>query len=92
MKKQSMIPGTETPSIPELDALADQYVNLRDARLELLRDEVNKRDLLAILLKKHGLSVYCYGDNVVEVKNSEKIRVRKAAFQEDDSGEEEIDD
>jgi hypothetical protein len=90
--KQSLIPGTEPPSIPELDALADQYVNLRDSRMELGRDEVNKRDLLATKMKEHGLTRYEYGDSVVEIKQAEKVKVRKSEFNEKESSEEEIED
>ena len=44
--KQQYIPGAEPPSIPEIDEAADDYVDLRDRRMELLDRETAAKDVI----------------------------------------------
>ena len=57
-KKQTSIPGTEPKSITEVDTAAEAYVEARDERMALTEKEVEAKDALINVMKKHDLSVY----------------------------------
>jgi len=57
-KKQTHIPGTEPKSIKEVDTAAEAYVEARDERMALTEKEVEAKDALINVMKKHDLSVY----------------------------------
>lgn len=87
-KRQMEIAGTEKPKIPELEAAAEAYVAMRDKRMKLTEEEVEKRDQLAGLMKKHNLTFYedlnAVPPLVVTLKVGEpKVKVKKL----DGSGE-----
>lgn len=85
--RQRQLTGLESPSIPELDDLADRYVAVRDQRQALTKDETGKRDLLQLKMKEHGLSVYEFDGKVIEVVADEKVRVRRKKSAEDTDDE-----
>ncbi len=57
-RKQLAISGTEPKSIKEVDAAAEGYVDARDKRMERTEKEVEARDALIAVMKKHKLDVY----------------------------------
>jgi hypothetical protein len=56
--KQAQIPGTERKTVKEIDDAAAAYVEARDARKEAGEVEVEAKDSLIAVMKKHGVSVY----------------------------------
>lgn len=56
--KQQHFEGMEPPRVPELDAAIEYYVELRDQRMALTKDEVQQRTKVEELLKANGLSEY----------------------------------
>lgn len=52
------LPGTQTKKTKEVDDAADQYVAYRDKRIALLADEVEAKEALIAVMKKHKLKVY----------------------------------
>lgn len=57
--RQTRLPGTESPDrIPEVEALAARYVDVRDERMKLTKKEVTARDLLLEEMIKRGLTKY----------------------------------
>lgn len=60
----------------EVDAAAREYAEARDERMRLLRTELERKDLLIGVMKKHGLMVYEYDDVSVELTTSEKLKVK----------------
>lgn len=58
MGKQREIPGTESPSFPEVDAAAEQYEKARDARMRKSVLEAEAKQALIEAMKKNKLSVY----------------------------------
>lgn len=75
--KQGHLPGMKPPSIKELDSLADDYTEVRDERMRLTETEIDKRDLLQAMMKKHNLHRYEYDGKVIEVVADEKVKVSK---------------
>jgi hypothetical protein len=81
-KRQMKIPGTEQRAIKEIDAAAERYVEARDARMELTEKEVELRDRLVDLMRKHKLEVYRDDDAappllVLLIVGKDKVKVRR---------------
>lgn len=74
--KQGHLEGMEPPSIPKIDKLADAYVEARTERMQLLTEEVKRRDLLEVAMREAGLKVYEYDGKTVELVAEEKVKVR----------------
>lgn len=91
--RQTEVPGTETPSIPEIDDAALEYREVRDKRMDLSKKEKAARDHLAGMLEKHGVELYRFITEddehlKVEVVHTKiKIRVRKDVKTGDDGEE-----
>ena len=73
---QGYLKGMKPPSIPKIDKLADRYVADRDTRMAMLKDEVASRDLLEAAMKEAGLKRYEYDSKVIELVETEKVKVR----------------
>lgn len=56
--KQKHFEGMEPLRVPALDAAIEYYVELRDQRMALTKDEVQQRTKVEELLKANGLSEY----------------------------------
>ncbi len=75
--KQQFIPGTEPPSIPAIDAAAEEYRDARDARMVCLKEEIKLGDALLALMHEHSLLTYDFDGATVTVDSKEKIKVRR---------------
>lgn len=88
--KTDSLPGLEVPVIPAITEAAEAYAEKRDARMALLKEEVEKKNALMTLMHTHELTTYRDSDRdppvTVELKTSEKIKVKIG------DGEEESDD
>lgn len=87
--KQTQIPGTEDKKDPELSKLADSYVEVRDARMQLTAKEVAAKAALLTAMVNRKLDVYRDPETavVVTIENGEpKLKV-KAPKDEDDGSE-----
>lgn len=75
--KQVYLPGTD-PSIPEIDDLADRYVEARDQRQVMLADEIRLKEQLMGLMHEHKLKTYEYANKIVRlVMSEEKVQVKR---------------
>lgn len=89
-KKQSALPGMERKSIKELDAAAEAYVEARDERMKLTEKEVEFKEALVAVMKKHDLQVYKDEDAeppliVTLTPGVDKVKVTRA--NDEDAGE-----
>lgn len=79
--KQSYIPGTAPPSVPEIDKAADAYRDARDARMLAGEEEQELQKALLALMHKNNLTTYEYEDNgtwyTVRLNPVEKVSVKK---------------
>lgn len=97
MPKQTELPGTERPTIKEIDKAADHYVSIRDKRMKLTEQEVTaKTNLLQVVLEHErqlskndqGELVYRYDDEIVIVKPGKaNVKVKGAHDEEEDETE-----
>lgn len=62
-KAQTEIPGTERPSIPEVEEAAEDYRALRDERMALAEKEAEAKRTLITKMKAHNQTAYRYEDN-----------------------------
>lgn len=91
--KQTKIPGTERADICEdIEKAAAAYVEVRDARMELTKKEVDAQAKLLVAMKANRLSRYRCEREDLEVEivpENEKAKVRKVAPPEadDDAGD-----
>lgn len=87
-KKQGHLPGMEPPSIPKIDMLAEDYVFARNDRMEALREEIAKRDLLYAAMKEKNLTSYKNDVCEVVISATEKVKVKRLGDEEDEAGDE----
>jgi hypothetical protein len=85
-RKQTFIPGTEPPSFPDIDKLADEYVSVRDTRMALSLEEKGKKELLRLKMKAHDLTYYEFDGKTVQILEEESVKVKRK--KDDDSDEE----
>lgn len=74
--KQGALPTMEPPSIPEIDAAADRYLELRNDRMTLTPQEKEARELLEHAMRQHDLQVYEYDGKIVQLNTTAKASVR----------------
>lgn len=88
MEMQTEIPGTEKHRIEEITVAAGEYVKARDARIAASRPELERKEYLLSLMKKHELKTYTDDGLSVEITVSkEKLKVKL----NDDEAESEAD-
>jgi hypothetical protein len=92
-KRQQRIKGTEAESIKEINDAAEAYVDVRDQRMALTKDEVTAKEKLTTLMLEHGLETYRDEDAspplvVTLVPGEAKVRVRSEGGSSDDEAEE----
>lgn len=80
MGQQLKMKGTEDPNYPDVEAAAEEYRDVRDRRMALTDEEVDKKEELHRLMKKHKLKTYRLpnSEHVAElVAGEETVKVRK---------------
>lgn len=91
--KTPHLPGLEPVVIPELDRLAEAYVETRNSRMKLTEQEVQEREALVATMRKHQQTVYRVEDGgdplIVTLTETAKVQVRRAkdAAGGDEAGE-----
>lgn len=90
---QTEIPGTERPKIKEIDKAAEEYVSVRDKRMNLTEKEVAAKQQLVNLMHAHadeigrdaeGGLTYRYSDMLVTLKPKEEVLKVKHVSDEDE--------
>lgn len=81
---EDMAPVTD----PEVDAAADAYIEARDARMELSKEEAKAQAALMLVMARKKLRAYEYAGRLVEVFANEKVRVKRMKDDENGDGEE----
>ena len=78
--KQLAMPGTKGPVFKDLDKAAEDYVEVRNERMELTEREVEARDRLVAAMQKHSLTSYRVDADpalLVTLKDDVKVKVTK---------------
>ena len=78
MAKQESFEGMKPLEIPELNKLAHEYADLRDRRMELLKQEVELKELVLAKMHEHKLAAYEDAEQqlTITIKTDEKIKVK----------------
>lgn len=85
------IPGTERTKIKEINTAAEKYIGLRDARMAMLRKEVEAKAALIDVMERNveRLSrdgndnlIYRYDDRIVVVADKLQVKIRSAEDEE----------
>lgn len=77
MAKQKALPGMENRKLADLNDAAEKYAEFRDARMALLRQEIDQKSLVLALMKKHRRTSYTYEDlEITLVPGEEKLRAK----------------
>lgn len=82
MARQTRIPGSDSDRHKDLDEVAARYVEARDARMQMLQEEVETKEELHQLMKKYDLESYRIIDTTpnllvtIEV-TEETVKVKK---------------
>jgi hypothetical protein len=76
--KQPYLPGLEPPSIPEIDAAAEAYYELKSDRQRLLGEEVAAKKNLIEKMLAHKQTRYVTPDDLVcDLLSKSNIAVKK---------------
>ena len=79
--KQQHLEGMAPPSIPEIDAAADAFVDARNAFMRA-KDKMNERkEICAALMKRHSLQAYEYDGKIAKFEHKDNLKV--AAIKKD---------
>ncbi len=82
MTKQTRMPGTDADRHRDLDNIAAKYVEARDARMQMLQEEIELKEELHQLMKSYNLESYRIIDTTpnllvtIEV-TEETVKVKK---------------
>lgn len=84
--------GVSQKKIPAIEKAAGNYVEVRDSRMKLTKEEVAARAVLINALNENGVTRYQYDDNIVELKPGEaKVKVRLVDPDDAEEGEDDED-
>lgn len=93
-EKTVPLPGMEREAIKEIERLAEEYVEFRDARMAALKVEVESKKKLIDAMHKHKQTSYNFETDdqeqfTVELKSTEeKLKVKRNKEDDDeDEGE-----
>ena len=87
--RQARLPGTEDAAIEGLNALAEDYAEIRDKRMSLLKEEVGLKETISSTMHKHGKTTYRYGKVFIQLTTErEKVRVKILKKDAEDEAEE----
>ena len=74
---QKRLPGTEDAAIEDLEEAAQFYAKARDQRIAIQRREIDQKDVLLKIMKRHKKSNYVHGGISIEiVPEGERLKVR----------------
>lgn len=78
------LPGMEERAIGAIETKAEEYIELRDERIALNKQEVVAKDALKKVMAKHGKTTYRrnLGDEVLEIivtPGKDDVKVNKKA-------------
>lgn len=86
--RTASLPGLENHAIRALDLIAADYADIRDSRMDLLRQEVDLKARTLKLMKKHGKTKYKHnGIEITLAPGEETIKVKVRKPGEDEGGE-----
>jgi hypothetical protein len=86
--KQEQIPGTEPPSIAEIDEAAEALLDIRERRRDLLEQQREAKAELVAAMKRHGQRAYRDAGARVLVTLETQDRVVVKFEKEDDEEDE----
>ena len=79
-RKNPRLPGMEDAEIEELEDAAREYANLRDDRMNLLNSEVEMKEKLLDLMKRHKKEKYVHDGVEIKItheKETIKVKIKK---------------
>lgn len=77
--RQKKFEGIENEEIKEIRAAAESYVDVRDRRMALTKEEVDHRDKLLEVMEKHGCTEILMDDLSVEIiDGKKKVKVKRS--------------
>lgn len=87
------LPGMENRTIRELDELAHQYAEKRDARMDVGREEKALKVSIVALMHKHQKTHYRHnGLEITLLPKDEDVKVKVKAADEDEADDAAIDE
>lgn len=75
--KQQWIEGTAPPSIPAIDQAAETYIEVRDERAALSKQEAEAQTALEAVMRDNQLTRYEYDGKIVIASSTTKIAVKR---------------
>ena len=77
-EKQTRLPGMADPKLLDLHKAAEEYVEVRDHRMQLTEEEVELNANVLQLMKKYDKQKYVCDDVEIRVVHTdEKVKVKK---------------
>lgn len=86
---QAALIDTDFPEDKPLIKAATEYVEVRDARMKLTKQEIEARTRVLDLMHERGTGLYEHGDLRIELCTEEKVKVK---LRDDDPEEDDLED
>jgi hypothetical protein len=77
--RQTEIKGMEVKKFADVENAADAYVEARDGRMDLLKQEIELKAAVIAAMAAHGVKAYDRGEYHVTLENVEKCKVKIGA-------------
>lgn len=86
MARQKQLPGVEDSVVEEIETAAENYVDHRDSRMNKLTLEIEARDKLIEVLRKHKKNAYSSREFSIElIDGKTKVKVKRGGDDDDDN-------
>jgi hypothetical protein len=85
--KQQPLMDVKPKEHKDVIAVAERYVDKRDDRMALLKEEVELKDELIKVMEKHKLEEYVYDGLKITLVKSDKVSVKVKVQKDEDEDE-----
>ena len=85
--RQQALPTLEDHAIKELEAVAAEYAEIRDQRMELTKEESTLKQTAIRAMRKHNKTIYRHGGITIQLVDGEvdvKVKIKKPKADEDE--------
>lgn len=86
-KRQETLPGILPPGIEEIDTAAQEYVSARDTRQGKTKLEVDAKQTLIKVMKKHERVTYSSKGLTVNLTEENKVTIKVTTSSADPNGD-----
>ena len=84
MSKQTELKGVERPKLRDVEAAADEYIEICDKAKRVAEDKKAGAEKLVMAMQRNKVRSYRWDGHIVTLKELEKVSVRDTPSEGDD--------